>query len=426
MTRTLTRRTFVRASAGVLGGAAVAGKLAAPAVIRAAQNGGKIRAYWNAGHAYDTYKGVIDQFKKDHPGSDVSLELYQWPDLRTKLLADFAAGNPPDLVEEPGGWAQEFGLAGYLQPLDPFIAKSGEAMGFPSDWQPYTVERQKVDGKTYGVQLHLTCNLLFYNTKMLSDAGIATPPATWDEFHAAAKATAKGGVFGYAPNQDTGYMWTWFLQNGVKYYDPATKQLGFDNQDAFDALQYVADLIHKDKVAPVPVTSADYEGPQKLFSAKRAAMILTGPWDIKPILSGTPDLEWGIAQALTGKQQATYAAGTSLLIPKAAKQADLAWDLITRLTKLDVEIAATKEANMTMPRKSWATDPAIQKLERIAPFGKGLGYAQDVNAQIRLTGKFGQIDPLLQKAIQDVIYKGTPASEALKDFNDKGNKILNG
>lgn len=426
MTRSITRRSFVRATAGTIGGAALAGKLAAPAVIRAADNGGKIRAYWNAGHAYDTYKQVIDQFKKDHPGWDVSLELYQWPDLRTKLLADFAAGNPPDLVEEPGGWAQEFGLAGYLQPLDPFIAKSGAEMGFPEDWQPYTVERQQVDGKTYGVQLHLTCNLLFYNTKMLSDAGISKPPATWDEFLAAAKATSKGGVFGYAPNQDTGYMWTWFLQNGVKYYDPATKQLGFDNPDAFAALQFVADMIHKDKVAPVPVTSADYEGPQKLFSAKRAAMILTGPWDIKPILSGTPDLEWGIAQALTGKVKATYAAGTSLLIPKDAKQADLAWDLITRLTKLDVEIAATKEANMTMPRKSWASAPEIQKLERIAPFGEGLGYAQDVNAQIRLTGKFGQIDPLLQKAIQDVIYKSTPASEALKDLNDKGNKILNG
>lgn len=243
-----------------------------------------------------------------------------------------------------------------------------------------------MDGKTYGVQLHLTCNLLFYNTKMLSDAGISSPPATWDDFLAAAKATAKGGVFGYAPNQDTAYMWTWFLQNGVKYYDPEAKKLGFDNPDAFEALQFVADMIHKDRVAPVPVSSADYEGPQKLFSAKRAAMILTGPWDVKPILTGTPDLEWGIAQALTHKSQATYAAGTSLLIPKDAKQPALAWDLVTRLTTLEAEIAATKEANMTMPRRSWAADPTIQ----------------------------------------DGIYKNTPASEALKDFNDKGNKILHG
>lgn len=132
MTRPFTRRTFVRASASAVGGAV----LAAPAVIRAAQNGGKVRAYWNAGHAYDTYKQIIDQFKKDHPGTDVSLELYQWPDLRTKLLADFAADNPPDLVAEPGGWVQEFGLAGYLQPLDPFIAKSGKEMGFRRTGNP--------------------------------------------------------------------------------------------------------------------------------------------------------------------------------------------------------------------------------------------------------------------------------------------------
>ena len=88
-------------------------------------------------------------------------------------------------------------------------------------------------------------------------------------------------------------------------------------------------------------------------------MILTGPWDIKPILEGSPDLDWGIAQALTSNFQATSAAGTSMIIPRDASNPELAWELMKRLTTLEVELATTQEANMTMPRKSWAVHPDL-------------------------------------------------------------------
>ena len=217
MSTHINRRQLVQA--GAVGAGAIA--LGSSAIrSAAAQEGGTLRVYWNAGHNYEPYQGVIDQFETDNPGWEVNLELFQWPDLRTKLLADFAAGNPPDLCEEPGGWAQEFGLAGTLLSLDDYIAVDGAEMGFPDDWQEVTIDRHIVDGVTYGLQLHLTCNLLFYNRAMLSEAGFSDPPATWDEFLEVAKATAKGPVFGFAPNQDSGYSWPWFLQNGARYLRP--------------------------------------------------------------------------------------------------------------------------------------------------------------------------------------------------------------
>lgn len=417
----MNRRTLLRTSA--LGAGAVA--LATNRPTRtSAQDKTTLRVYWNAGHNYETYQEVVAQFEADNPGVEVNFELFQWPDMRTKILADFAAGSVPDLCEEPGGWVQEFGLAGNIQSLQPYIDADGEAMGFPSDWQPYTVDRNSLDGEVYGVQLHLTCALLFYNQDMFDAAGITAPPTNWEEFLATAQETAKDGVFGFAPNQRTEYTWFFLLQNGVRFYDPETNTIPMDNEAAYEAMRFQADLIHEYNVSPVPIASADYEGPQKLFSAKRTAMIVTGPWDIKPIQDGSPDINWGIAQALTQKEQSTFAAGTSMMIPTEAENPDLAWDLMKRLVALDIEVAATKEASMAMPRKSWGEQPEIQEMERIDPFAQGLNYAVDVGGELRLTGKSGEIEELFGLTYEQVIYRNTPPEEALGDFVEKANEAL--
>ena len=115
-------------------------------------------------------------------------------------------------------------------------------------------------------------------------------------------------------------------------------------------------MIHKDKSAPPPVAGSDYEGPQRLFTAGRAAMIITGPWDVNAIRTGNPSLNWGVAPSLTREKQATFAGGVSLMIPKDAKHPDMAWELIQRLTAVDVEVETALQYGMTMPRKimgSW-------------------------------------------------------------------------
>lgn len=418
--------TTAAAAQSTTAGAATsaAATTAASSITQVASNGGTLLVYWGTGHNYNAYQAVKAKFEQDHPGWKVQWELYQQADMHTKLLANYEAGNVPDLVEEPGGWIPEFGLQGKILSLKPYIEATGKTIGFPSDWQPFTVNRNTINGELYGIQLHLTNVLLFYNKDMLSKAGISNPPTNWDDFLTTAKATTQGGVYGFALNQDASYAWPWFIQNGAHWYDPNKKMLIMDTPEAIEAMQFQADLIYKHKVAPVPVAAVSYEGPQKLFSAKRTAMILTGPWDLKAIKEGSPDVNFGIAQALTHKTQGTSAAGTSLFIPKGAKNPDMAWDFIKRVTALDVELATTKEANMTMPRVSWGSNPDVQANQIIAPFAKGLTYAQDFSVELGLTGKLAQIQPLYNKMYQDVIYKNTPAGDALKEFVAAGNKLL--
>lgn len=383
-----------------------------------------LTVYWNAGHAWEQYQAVIDQFEADHPGWEVQWERFQWPDMRTKLIADFSVGNTPDLTAEPGGWVQEFAQQGLLKPLDEYIAADGAEMGYPNDWQEYAVTRNMIDGSYYGVQIHLTCATLVYNEDLLKEAGFDAPPTTWEEFREVAMATAKQGRFGFAPNPVPAYYWPWLFQAGAEYYDPETNTVTFDSPEAAEGLQFIADLIHDDKAAPLPVTGADYEGPQKLFTAGRAAMIITGPWDVTPIKTGNPNLNWAIAPSLTNERQATMAGGVSLMIPAAARHPDMAWELLRRFVSLETEIAASIPNGMTMPRKSWGASAEVQADPVLGAFGSCLPYARDITSELRLTGKSARVEELLKTAIDEVIYNDRPAAEVLAQYAAEANAYL--
>lgn len=423
----LTRRDLLRI-AGTATLATAAAPLAAACGAGAPKSdtdGDAFTVYWNAGHGYQAYEKVIDEFEREH-GVTVNFQKYQWPDLRTRLLADLASGTVPDVVETQGAWVQEFAVSGDALSLAKYVAADGAEMGFPDDWLPATVSRNSHEGEVYGLQLHYTCSLLLYNRTMLDAAGVS-PPSTWDDLLAAAKELTTGEVYGIALNQDSSYAWPWLVQNGVRFYDPDTRAVLAPREAAEEALRFQADLAHRHRVSPVPVPSTDYAGPQKLLSAGRAAMIITGPWDLKPIADTSPDLELGIAPVLRQKEQATISAGASMMVPAKASRPDLSWDFLRRITTLDVERAATREAGMLMPRESWAEQPEVQDDEHIRAFADGLPHARDFLEEIGPTGRSGEIaDNLFKTLYQSIVVANTPVSEAFAVFDEAAGRALAG
>jgi|GEM_PF-363088 len=382
--------------------------------------------YWNAGHVYKEYEQLIAQFEKDH-GITVNWQKFQWPDLLTKLTADMQSGQVADLVEEDGsGWPLSFAATGDAHPLDDYIAADGEQIGFPDDWFANSLRNGRYRGKTYSIPLHLTCNLLFYNKTMFAKAGIDKPPSTWDEFLAVAKKLTRGDQYGVSLNSDPGYLSPWMLQNGVKYWIPSSKQIMTPERAAIEAMQFQHDLIYKHKVSPAPSATSDYEGPEKLFVAKRAAMILSGPWDFAPIKQTAPDLDYGLALPLKRKVRTTYLAGSGVFIPAKAKHKELAWDLIKRLTALKVENAVTKETGVTMPRKSWAKQSWVQSDEQIGAVARALAYGQSWTNGIGATGKATELADVMRSAYQSTVVKNGSAAAAVRSIRANSAKLVGG
>ena len=419
------RRQVLRTAIG--GAAAIAGIGAAPALTgRAFADDTNMEILWHPGHKYDTYAEVIDSLKSAHPNLSVQWNVMQWPDIRRRLLAGFSAGNPPSVSEANPDWVAEFAQGGLLEPLTPYIARDGAAMGFPSDWDEEALIPARIKGTYYAIPLHYTCALLFYNKTLLDKAGISHPPTTWDNFLQAAKKITTRDVWGFASNSDEELaLWPWFTQNGVRYYDPKTNRVGLDTPEAVEALQFLVDLVYKYKVAPAPSIGGSTMSADQLFTTGRVAMIYTGPWDVHPILAAKPPFEWRIGPATRRKVQATWSTGAWLIIPKQAPNKELAWEFIKHITSLDTEVKTTLKNGMTMPRKSWARNPEIQKDALIAPFGTALAsYAINYNKLIGFTGKTAQIDSLLQATWEAAIYRKQTPADALRALGQKANQIL--
>jgi multiple sugar transport system substrate-binding protein len=411
------RRSFLQLGLGATVLGAVGCSPAKPAAKKADSR--TFTIYWNAGHGYHAYKEVIDQFGKDHD-LRMNWQKFQWPDLTTKLTADFRSGNVPDLVEEvSAGTGTQYGLAGNVLALDDF-AKNDKAFGFPDDFLDQAVVARQYEGRTYSIPLHLTANgLLFYNKAM-----VETPPTTWDEFLEAARSNTKDKVTGCALNSDASYAAPFYNQQRVEFSNVGAKQFMMPDDAAEKALQFMQDLVYADKVSPAPVATTDYSGPQKLFSAQRAAMFVSGPWDIGPIRQGSPDIELGVAVPLTGAVQSAAMAGSGLMIPSKAKDPELSWELITKLAAVKVELAATKEAGMSMPRKSWAADPSVTADPNLAVIAKSLAVVAKQDIALSASGKAAQINELWKKAYQRIIIQHAPVGPTLDDFRKQAGAAL--
>jgi multiple sugar transport system substrate-binding protein len=417
--RQFTRRSLLRYGVGATVLGAVGATTACAPIQPAPTNGGGAGAftvYWNAGHAYDAYQAVFDQFGKDHD-LEVNWQKFQWPDLTTKLVADFQSGNVPDLVEESSaGVGIQYGVPGDVLALDEFAAGDAE-MGFPDDFIDASVSSRQHEGTTYSIPLQLTANgLLFYNKQLLSAAGFPAPPTTWEEFLEVTRATTTGDVSGTALNSDYTYSAPFYYQQQVTYSDVTSGEFMVPVERADLALQYMQDLVYTHRVSPAPVASTDYSGPQKLFSAGRAATFVSGPWDIGPVRSGSPDIDLGLAPPLTGAVQASSLAGSGLMIPAKAKNPELSWELVRRLTALETELAVTAEVGMSMPRKSWAQDPAIAADPDLRVIATALGLVTEEDPQLAASGRRAQINELYKKAYQEIVIQQRPVGDALAGF----------
>lgn len=390
-----------------------------------------LSVFWQPVHHYDAYDAVYERFEKEHPNIEVKVQFLRIPEMQAKLLPLFEVGNPPDLVETHPSWTLEFGVSGYVEPLNERIEEWGQI----DDWLDKAMTHAVHEGNIYGLPMHLTNMGIYYNQDLFKEVGIAEPPEDWYEFLIdAAKLTldrngdGRPEIWGFPVTTNTMWCYGWFLQAGAKLYDPETKKVVLDSPEGIEALQFLVDLIHKYKVSPKPVPeggwSAAAETVQRMFIQGQGAMYIGGPWDIKPVQEAKPQFDWTIAKSAKGRVRAAPQFGIDLTIPKDAKYKDEAWELSKQLVTLETEIAATKEANMPMPRKSWMKHPLIKEMELLQPFIEQLPYSTYFMEEIAVLGLPEIYTTMFQSAFEKALYGHVSPEKALHDFAREASELI--
>jgi multiple sugar transport system substrate-binding protein len=142
-------------------------------------------------HRVERIQQLIDEFNAANPGIVVTQEPQNWGEVYTKAPAAVAAGNAPELLFAIPDFTPILKDLGQVQPMDEFVAEMDELYTF----YPAAVEPYSYDGAVWALPLYNMAQSIWYRPSVFEAAGIE-PPATWEEWLAAAEALTTEGQYG--------------------------------------------------------------------------------------------------------------------------------------------------------------------------------------------------------------------------------------
>ena len=372
----------------------------------------------------DAMNTLIDNFQKANPGITVKMTTFPYDDYRTKVAAAIPAGEGPDVVQLFYGWLNDYIDAGLIQPLptDAFPPDQIDKNFFPM------VQAMKRDGKYMALPTAVRTLALFYNKKLLADAGIDHPPATLQELVADAKAmtktdgsgniTQEGLATGMAGQDHQWMREVLFRQFGTPPYSDDGKSVAYDNDSGAAALKWYTDLQTKDKVT----TNTFMDEAQAAFKAGRAGVLIDGSYRIGA-LQAVKGLDWGVAELPAGPDgtKSTYASYWVNAITSGAKGEKLDasvkfMEYITSDEAMQIWLKTVGE----LPAKPTAALTDTNKADPIyGPFVAGLANA---HATI-FKDESGQRDVLVN-AVNRVLLEGADPKASLDQAAKEEQAIL--
>ena len=154
-----------------------------------------VAAGWSSSPAEEKLvRDGIATFEQQHPNIKVSLQLIPG-DYATKMRANVASGNVPDVFDIQPPMAQEYVTGSKLLNLSPYLAKDNISASsyYASLMTPFDC----ADGTVFGIPKDWNSLGVFYNKSLLQKAGVDTSNIanwTWDDLKNAARKATKGGV----------------------------------------------------------------------------------------------------------------------------------------------------------------------------------------------------------------------------------------
>lgn len=240
---------------------------------------------------------LIENFQEANPDITVKMTHFPYADYRTKVAAAVPAGEGPDVVQLFYGWLNDYVAADLIQPLP-----AGEFPASEIDENFFPMVQAMKDGDNYWALPTAVRSLaLFYNERLLEEAGVE-PPSTIDEMMAAAKAMTKRdgagnltqvGITAGMTAQDH-HWWREGLirQNGGEPYVDDYKTVNYNSDAGLAALEMYTSMFTGDDA----VTAIGFmDEPQAAFKAGRAGMHIDGSFRIGS-LDKTRGLKWGVTE----------------------------------------------------------------------------------------------------------------------------------
>ncbi len=350
----ISRRDFLRVSAGLAAGAALSACTVAPAptssTAAATPASGAAAApsqetvtirFWNVWGAAreDLMNQIIKHFEDENPGIQVKNLVQPFENLDQNLFAAIASNDPPEVLMVARSNMLQLADEGLIIPIDDYVTKANLDL---TRFYPSEIGNMRWQGKLYSMPMPTgggITNVELINLDMFSKAGKPPViPQTWGELETVAKEFTKTDNRGIVQvgadvGTDVNGFFAWLYCNNGKIYNQDLTKTAFDSPEGIATLEWMVNFTNNINggvqnvsdffAAPGEATQAQpwYNNTQLInfpnvsifFHMQTYAPDMKWDMGVRPYNSGNQDAK---SQGLSGEEFAW-----SYLIPKAVPDA---------------------------------------------------------------------------------------------------------
>jgi multiple sugar transport system substrate-binding protein len=342
-------------------------------------------SHYASGELKKALQKPVDEWNALHDRVKVRTKAVEFTDLLTTFMVRQAAGQGTDILHPYCLWNGQLVRAGVLRPAPPEHAEEiGRGYGAAA------AGSASVAGRVYGYPTEMQTYALYYNRRLLREAGVHGPPRTWPELEEAAYRTARQDRYGNTLVQGFGLSafddsttvgQTLALLNaaGGRFVSADGRRTAIDSPAGRTVFELERRLVDKGASAPgVNVYQA--------FASGQVAMVISAGWwtaNLKALM-GPAYRDVGVAPVPlpgAGGRRATLSTGFMLGVNTASRHPDEAWEFLrwlntekvrgtTRMSALQASVGSLTGRADDMRRLLGAGgDPNLR------PFLDALAYA---------------------------------------------------
>ncbi|MGX5185661.1 ABC transporter substrate-binding protein [Streptomyces avermitilis] len=373
-------------------------------------------SHYASGELKKALRGPVDEWNATHDRVKVRTKAVEFTDLLTTFMVRQAAGQGADIIQPYCLWNGQLVQAGVLRP-----APSEHAEEITRGYSKAAVGASSVGGKVYGYPTEVQTYALYYNKRLLREAGIAGPPRTWRELEATAYRTAARDRYGntlvqgfglstYDDSTTVGQTLALLNAAGGRFVSADGRSTAIDSP----AGRAVLDLEHR---LVVKGASAPGVNVYKAFQSGQVAMVVSAGWWTASLKAqmGKDYRDVGVAPVPVPEaddKRATLSTGFMLGVNTASEHPREAWEF---LRWLNTEKASAKSA------EKGATATRMSSLQ--VSVGSLTGRADDMRTLLSEGGD-PNLRPFLDALAYAVPEPNVPGAQQAKSLLRKNIEAL--
>jgi multiple sugar transport system substrate-binding protein len=267
---------------------------------------------WGLFDDTDAFKDIIDAYKKANPNiGTITYKKLSTDTYKKDLVDALASDQGPDIFMIHNDWLPSFANRIYPAPVEILNEQK-----FRDNFVDVAAQDFVSQGLVNAVPLTVDSLGLYYNKDLFNEAGITTPPKTWDDFVAATRKMTKidaqgqiiqsGAAMGTVANinRTTDVLNLLMLQSGTTMVDANNQRAMFDQflgqgdasvSPGENALSFYTQFANRSSTSVPYSWNPNMHYSIDAFSEGTLGMMLNYSWQMDVLSSKSPKLNYAVA-----------------------------------------------------------------------------------------------------------------------------------